>query len=302
VKNNVYPGELNGINLNLVNYSNVKVDPNFTTFINYLATANTSSLTRNETYAFYINVYNALAMNMIITHSCETDIFGDCGKLVSIHDIDRKLGLIYGGVWTKQAGVVAKKTVSLDDIENLLRNPPNGYREDPRLHACIVCASVSCPDVRSEAYVPQSIGEQMLDNFRKFISNPKKGMNIDTSSSTVTLSEIFDWYEDDFTTYTATNNVLDFILLYMDPNDVNFNWLSKNKDKVTINHFHYDWNVNAEDQWIPCSAKARPCYQVWALLVTLAVIVVLALFACCCFCCIKRRKHRHHPPYERVHS
>lgn len=49
------------------------------------------------------------------------------------------------------------------------------FREDPRLHACIVCASISCPNVRREAYTVDKIDQQMTDQMTSFLANPKKG-------------------------------------------------------------------------------------------------------------------------------
>ena len=50
-------------------------------------------------------------------------------------------------------------------------------REDPRLHACIVCASISCPDVRTTAYNPSTIDDQMTDQMKNFLQNNKKGQH-----------------------------------------------------------------------------------------------------------------------------
>lgn len=49
------------------------------------------------------------------------------------------------------------------------------FREDSRLHACIVCASISCPNVRREAFRPERVGQQMDDQLQQFLANPKKG-------------------------------------------------------------------------------------------------------------------------------
>lgn len=58
------------------------------------------------------------------------------------------------------AGTVAGRNYTLDDVEDYLRKP-TPYKEDPRLHACIVCASISCPNVLREAFVAERIEEQM---------------------------------------------------------------------------------------------------------------------------------------------
>ena len=54
------------------------------------------------------------------------------------------------------------------------------HREDSRVHACIVCASISCPNVRREAFRPEKIGDQMDSQVRDMLQNTKKGIyNID---------------------------------------------------------------------------------------------------------------------------
>jgi len=286
VKKYVSVGELEGIPVNLVDFKSVKNDSDFNGYLTFLRTANLTGFTKNQTYAFYINVYNVLAVNMIIENACETDLFGKCGKLVSIHDIDRYLGLIYGGVWDKRAGIVGGKEWSLDNVEDFLRDP-KPYKEDPRLHSCIVCASISCPNLRTEAYVPERIDAQMTDNFNIFINNTKKGMYVDRDSKTVTVSLIFDWFESDFVDYAG--GVIDFILLYLNQSHPDYNWLQANKKTAKINHFHYNWNVNSIKEDIPCNAAERPCYQLWALFVTIAGIILLSIMGCCLYCCIRKK-------------
>ena len=49
------------------------------------------------------------------------------------------------------------------------------FSEDPRLHACIVCASISCPNLRMEAFRPDTVDQQMDQQMRDFLMNDKKG-------------------------------------------------------------------------------------------------------------------------------
>lgn len=55
---------------------NCSQDQNFTAFIDALAKVNTTGFNRNETYAFFMNVYNALAIKMIIDHPCHKPLIG----------------------------------------------------------------------------------------------------------------------------------------------------------------------------------------------------------------------------------
>ena len=68
--------------------------------------------------------------------------------------------------------------------------PPQDYPADPLLHACIVCASVSCPDVALTAYKPETLQADMEANMRSFLSNPKKGLSFDKDKGVITLSKV----------------------------------------------------------------------------------------------------------------
>ena len=46
------------------------------------------------------------------------------------------------------------------------------------MHMCIVCASISCPNVRMEAFKSPIINEQMDDQVREFVRNNKKGISL----------------------------------------------------------------------------------------------------------------------------
>jgi len=268
VRKYVSPGtEVHDIAINSVDYMGISQDPDFAAYLQSLEVATIDSLDRNETYAFFINVYNALAVNMIITHACGDDIFGKCGPIKGIQDIGTLVPL--NPVWGQPAGTVGGKVWSLDDVENYLRAPPNGMKEDPRLHACIVCASVSCPNIRNSAYTVHGLNEQMTDNFNDFLNNTKKGMKVDRADNKIYLSSIFNWFASDF--QAAEGSVLDFILVYLPLDHPDYQWISNNKGTVELEYFDYDWDINSSGE-LPCD-HTRVCYPVWALLVTLACLL-----------------------------
>ena len=69
--NYVYPGSLDGVDLQLVNYSGIGHEKAFYDVLDMVANANVHNLTKNETYAFYINVYNILAVKTVIENPCQ---------------------------------------------------------------------------------------------------------------------------------------------------------------------------------------------------------------------------------------
>jgi hypothetical protein len=68
------------------------------------------------------------------------------------------------------------------------------------VHASIVCASASCPNLRREAFVGARVGEQMHSQMADWLSNESKGVATGgcASARRVLLSRIFLWFEDDF--------------------------------------------------------------------------------------------------------
>ncbi|CAM9463649.1 unnamed protein product [Discosporangium mesarthrocarpum] len=238
VKAHVKPGEVDGIPLASVDYAGMRDDPNFTTFVKSLEGVDTSRLNKAEKYAVYINAYNALAIKTVIDHPSTKKLFGlRTTKIKSIKDA----GTVTNAVWKRPAGVVGGRVLSLDDIENQELRNPVGFDADPRLHACIVCASVSCPDVATKAYMPETLEEDMSENLRAFLRNNKKGMSLDKAKGVLTLSKIFQWFAGDFTK-TGHATVVEYLLPYFPPREQA--WLAQHKRDVTLEYFNYNWNIN----------------------------------------------------------
>ena len=102
-------------------------------------------------------------------------------KLVNIHnevsnmsqDKDRNSGR--KNPWGQKFINIGGKTLSLNTIEHeILRK-----MDEPRIHVAIVCASVSCPDLRLEAFTVGKLNEQLSDQMKRFLQSSKKGMRID---------------------------------------------------------------------------------------------------------------------------
>lgn len=243
----VAPDEREGIKTHVVDYAAMSVDPDFHSFLQSLEHVDTTSLDKNGIYAVFMNAYNAFAMKMVIDHACKHNIFGRCkGPIHSITDIGIKISGAASTVWLKPAGKINGKMYSLQQVEDFLRKP-SPYTDDPRLHACIVCASISCPDVRMEAFRADSIDAQMSDQMKVMLSNPQKGFSLDRSSGTLMLSKIFSWYAADFT--RSVWSVVDFILPFV-PSDEDRRYLVDHRQSVKLSYFHYNWHANGDP---PCN-------------------------------------------------
>jgi hypothetical protein len=175
----VQPGVKRGVALNTVNYAELKKSGEVDRVAAQLAAFPMEKLaSRDEKLAFYINAYNVLAIKMVLDH----------WPLESIKDV----GSFISPVWKKPAGQLGGKTVTLDELEHRILRPMG----EPRIHFAIVCASVSCPDLRVEPYTAKRLDAQLDDQTRKFLGNPAKGVRVEEGN--VRVSQIFDWFKKDF--------------------------------------------------------------------------------------------------------
>jgi hypothetical protein len=103
----------------------------------------------------------------------------------------KDVGTLISPVWDKPAGSINGKTVSLDDIENKILRQMG----EPRIHFAIVCASVSCPDLRNTPYTASNLNAQMNEQVQQFLANADKRVRI--GDRNIQISRIFDWFEMD---------------------------------------------------------------------------------------------------------
>ena len=160
LKTHVRPGTVNGIRLNLVDYAAVKADPVYAEAVADFAEAKVDLLgTEAERFAFWANAYNLLAIKAVI----------DQYPVKSIRDG----GSLFQSIWKTKVGTVAGQAYALDDIEHgILRK----QFAEPRVHVAIVCASLSCPDLRSEPFHGGRLNAQLGDAAAAFLANPTKGL------------------------------------------------------------------------------------------------------------------------------
>ncbi|PKM12450.1 MAG: DUF547 domain-containing protein [Gammaproteobacteria bacterium HGW-Gammaproteobacteria-3] len=213
VLSHVKPGIKNGVSLMLVDYDTIKSNGSLDKAYRELSAFKPEQLAGpEEKLAFYINAYNILALKMAADH----------WPTKSIKDA----GSFFSPVWDKPAGELGGKTVTLGEVEHKILRPMG----EPRIHLAIVCASVSCPDLRSEPYTAAKLNAQLDDQAQKFLDNPGKGLKVEKDS--IKISKIFDWFEEDFEVY---GGVRAFLTRYKTD-------LPEFKIKTQI---PYDWAVNS---------------------------------------------------------
>lgn len=170
--------------------------------------------------AFLVNAYNAYTLRLILDHY----------PIKSIKDI----GHFWSGPWDQPVVHLFGKTMTLNNVEQgMLRK---AYHE-PRIHFALVCASIGCPPLRSEAYVASRLDEQLEDQVRRFLANRSKN-RVDAADQTVYLSPIFKWYAADFE--KKSGSVLAFLKPYWPATP------PAGYDAFKIRSTDYDWSLNEQ--------------------------------------------------------
>ena len=176
---------------------------------------------RPEQFAYWVNLYNALTVQVVLDHY----------PVDSIRDIDISPGWFSDGPWDKKLVTVAGEDISLNDIEHRILRP---IWRDPRIHYAVNCASIGCPDLRDEAYDGERLDEMLDDAARSYINSPR-GVSIDGSK--VTVSKIYDWFYEDFGRSTET--LLSHLKRYAEPS------LAQALAAIgDIEDTAYDWSLN----------------------------------------------------------
>jgi hypothetical protein len=136
---------------------------------------------REQRMAFLINAYNAFTVEKILTRYPD---------LKSIRDF----GTVFGNPWKDGFFRLFGRETTLDGIEHGMLRKPGAYNE-PRVHFAVNCASVGCPMLREEAYVPVRLERQLEEQAVRFLSDRTRNR---FAAGRLEVSRIFDWYKEDF--------------------------------------------------------------------------------------------------------
>jgi hypothetical protein len=189
-------------------------------YLNALAAIRVSGLSRQEQLAFWINLYNALTIDIVLAHY----------PVRSILDIDISPGLFARGPWDKSLIQVEGEALTLNDIEHRILRP---IWNDPRIHYAVNCASVSCPNLQNRAFTGATV-ERMLDSAARAYINNRRGARIEGGQ--LIVSKIYDWYQEDFG--GSERGVIAHLRSYAEPT------LAAALVGARIDHYAYDWSLN----------------------------------------------------------
>lgn len=152
-------------------------------YLKALTAIDPTTLSRNEAHAYWINLYNAKTLDVVI----------DRYPVSSIKKINLGGGGLFGsGPWSKPLITVSGTNLSLDDVEHRI---VRALFKDPMSHYGLNCASYSCPNLASKAYTGGNITGLLQQTGRDYVGH-NRGVRV--RNGKITASKIFSWYDDDF--------------------------------------------------------------------------------------------------------
>lgn len=191
-------------------------------YLNQMSKLDPRDYAKQEQKAYWINLYNALTVQLILDHYPTTSI--------------RKLGdsFFSFGPWDDPAITVAGQTLTLNDIEHRILRP---IWKDPRIHYAVNCASLSCPNLAATAFTSDNI-EALLEEGAKAYINHSRGVSWEDEE--LVLSKIYHWYQADFG--KEEKDVIQHLIRYASP-ELATRLKQYDEDHNGID-YRYDWSLN----------------------------------------------------------
>jgi hypothetical protein len=189
-------------------------------YLKVLEKTDSSKLSRNEQFAFYINAYNAWTIKLILS------------GYPGVKSI-KEFGNIFKSPWKKKLARIDGDMVTLDHVEHGILRPK--YK-DPRVHFAINCASKGCPPLRSEPYRGDVLDQQLAEMVRAFINDTRRNR---LEGKTLYVSRIFKWFKGDF-----GNDIVGFFQEYAEGNLKKE--LDSSRKEIEVEYLSYDWSLNGK--------------------------------------------------------
>lgn len=208
---------LQNVRNGFVDYDGIAADGRFGAFVRQIADSAPSVLEGPDGgLAFYINAYNALAIQGVLDGGSPER------KRSRRRLFERQIFEVLGEPITLQA-------LEYERIAQL---------GDPRVRFAISCAAMSCPRLSSRAYLPDSINVQLHEAAHRFINDHTRN-RFDLERRIAYLSMIFDWYADEF--IKAGGSVQRYLARFVDDPEVQE---SLRAGEFELRFVEHDWGLN----------------------------------------------------------
>ncbi|KTD04534.1 DUF547 domain-containing protein [Fluoribacter gormanii] len=211
-------------NINLVDYAHMtQIDLNLLKdYLKSMAEIDINNYNRNEQLAYWINVYNALTVQVIANYY----------PVTTIQEINISPGLFSIGPWGANLITIKDTPLTLDDINNRIIR---AIWNDPRSHYAISNGTIGAPNLSRKVYQGKLLEEQLNLAATNYI-NSLRGVSV--IEGKLIISKLYDWFEEDF---GGTKQDIIFHLLQFAKEPLQ----SQLKHINTIDSYIYNWHINS---------------------------------------------------------
>lgn len=186
-------------------------------YLDVLARVKPDTMSRDAQMAFYINLYNASAIKLVLSEYPGIESIKDAGG--------------FFGPWRKKFVRLDGKTITLGKLEHQILRPRFA---DPRVHFALVCASKGCPPLLAVPYEGATVNSQLESVVTKAINDPARTY---VKDERIYMSMIFKWFSGDF-----NKDPISFIQRYAKGSLKEA--LVASKKRLKIEYIDYDWSLN----------------------------------------------------------
>jgi hypothetical protein len=208
-------------------------------YINQIAAAPVEKLSREEQIAFWINAYNAVVLRTVIDHY---PIQGRAAEYPqkSIRQVP--------GAFERLQHRIGGRSLTLDQIEHDMLPPFH----DPRVYFALGRGAVGSGRLRSEAYAPGRIEEQLAEVAAECVSR-NQCIEVDAAAEKVSASSIFSWREAEFAAAYADkapaalanrSPIERAIIAFVYPKLLNAEKQVIEKNTFQVTYRPFDWTLN----------------------------------------------------------
>jgi hypothetical protein len=141
-----------------------------------------SAYNRAEQKAYWINLYNALTVEIVLSRY----------PIESIRDIGISPGLFSRGPWDAKLLSIEREKLSLNDIEHRILRP---IWQDARVHYGVNCASLSCPNLQPAAFTAENTENLLERGAKEYVNHPR---GVAVRNRKLRVSSIYVWFREDF--------------------------------------------------------------------------------------------------------
>lgn len=182
VLGNVRVAQSSGINR--FNYKGISLKDRqaLTSYLDRMQQVKVSELNRLEQKAFWINVYNAQTIQVVLAHY----------PVESILNVDISPGFFSNGPWDAKLLVIESVELSLNDIEHRILRP---IFKDNRVHYALNCASLGCPNLQPVAFTAENMEEFLHAGAVAYVNHPR---GVQMVAGKLRVSSIYKWFQEDF--------------------------------------------------------------------------------------------------------